>query len=304
MKLALCFVAAGLLTVTATAHAADLATGNPALPAAAPAIDVMAAARSLYQAGKLPEAQAAFEKIAAAEPASAEACFYLGKVLVDRQKPEPAVTWALKATQLAPGSSVYFNALGEAYGVAAQNAGILSKAGLAKKCLAAWNKAVELDPNNLEARKNRLEYYVEAPGLFGGGKDKAYAEAEEIRRRDAVEGAVMLANLYVRDRKYPEAFAAIDAGLAANADRGVLKYHVGRLAALSGTQLDRGAAALKSYLECQPARDEPALFAAHWRLGNIYEAKGDKSAARAEYSAALKLNPKFGPAQHALEKLK
>jgi tetratricopeptide (TPR) repeat protein len=257
----------------------------------------------LFQARKLPDAQAAFAKIAVAEPKNAEAAQYLGLLALMRNDPEQAVLWLEKATQLAPANSYYCRLLGDAYGLSAQKAGVFSKFGFAKKCLASYDKAVELDPANLDARASRVEYYRQAPGIVGGGMEKAYAEAAEIRRRDPLRGAMVLENLYIGEKKYAEAFALLDELIAQSSANTVPLYQVGRLAAISGQQLDRGEAALKEYFQHTPAPDEPPLYNAHWRLGTLYERKGDKAAARAEYETALQLRPDYSLAQNALKKL-
>jgi tetratricopeptide (TPR) repeat protein len=78
------------------------------------------------------------------------------------------------------------------------------------------------------------------------------------------------------------------------------QYAVGRVAAESGQRLDRGAAALARYLAYQPKPGEPSLASAHWRLGAVREAQGQREAARAEYEAALRLDPKLrGAARHS-----
>ena len=264
----------------------------------------LAGATALFQSHKLPEAQAAFEKLAAADPKNARAAYYLGLLALMRNDAAQAVQWLEKATQLAPANSQYFRLLGDAYGLSAGKAGLLSKFGFAKKCLAAYDRAVELDPNNLDARNDRVEYYRQAPGIAGGGMDKAYAEAAEIRKRDPMRGASVLGNLYLADKKYTEAFALLDELIAKNPENKVLLYQVGRVAAISGQQLDRGESALKEYLQHTPAPDEPPLYNAHWRLGTLYEQKADKAAARAEYEAALKLQPGYGHAKDALQNLK
>jgi lipoprotein NlpI len=43
--------------------------------------------------------------------------------------------------------------------------------------------------------------------------------------------------------------------------------------------------------------------AAHWRLGNLWEKKGVKAAARAAYQAALAVTPNYPQALDALKKL-
>jgi tetratricopeptide (TPR) repeat protein len=264
----------------------------------------LAEAMGLFQARKLPEARAAFEKIAAADPKNAEAAYYIGLLALMRNDPGPAVEWLERATQLTPANSSYCRLLGDAYGLSAMKAGLFYKFGFAKKCLAAYDRAIALDPDNLDARASRAEYYRQAPGFVGGGMDKAYAEAIEIQKRDPLRGAAVLGNLYLGEKKYREAFALLDDLMAKYPDNKALLYQAGRLAAISGQQLDRGEAALKEYFQHTPAPAEPPLYNAHWRLGTLYERKNDTTAARTEYETALRLRPDYGPAQTALKKLK
>jgi len=51
-----------------------------------------------------------------------------------------------------------------------------------------------------------------------------------------------------------------------------------------------------------PPEGAPGHVAAHWRSGVIWEKKGDKTAARAAYETALKLDPKFTQAAASLKK--
>jgi tetratricopeptide (TPR) repeat protein len=284
---------ASLLVGTIRARAADGATDATPL----------AAAKRMFESGQYAEARAVFEKIAATEPQNAEATFYLGWTAIRLNQPDESVKFLEKATTLDGTRSLYFYVLGDAYGVSAQRASVFGKVGWARKCLAAYDKAIELDPDNLDARAARLSYYWHAPALMGGGMDKAYAEAEEIRKRDPLRGAQALADLYVADRKYAEAFAVIDQLAAQHPDNKPAQYQLGRLAAITGQQLDRGATALEAYLQYSPQGKEPGIAAAHWRLGMIREKKGDRAAARAEYEAALKLNPDFAVVREALKKL-
>jgi tetratricopeptide (TPR) repeat protein len=248
-------------------------------------------AQELYKAKRYAEAQAAFEAIAAAEPTNAGAAYHLGELALMRNAPETAVRWLEKATTLNPRSELYVQALGDAYGVAAQQAGIFSKLGLARKCGAAYARAVELDPNNIEARYALFTFYRQAPAIAGGGHDKARAEALEIQKRDAVRGTLTLVELSVAEGDYDAAFAGLDELRKAHPDVLDAAYLMGRTAAMSGKRLDDGIAALKEYLAHPPREDQTPLWAAHWRLGQIFQKKGDRAAARAELEAALKLNP-------------
>ena len=85
-------------------------------------------------------------------------------------------------------------------GETAETASLFAKGSWAKKFKAEAETAAALDPKNLEARFDLLEYYLQAPRLMGGGKDKAAAMAEEIAKIDPVQGDIAQARL-AQDRK-------------------------------------------------------------------------------------------------------
>ena len=251
----------------------------------------LAEAQELYRAKRYAEARTAFEQVAAAEPDNADAAYHLGQLALMRDEQEEAVKWLEKATTLAPQSAPYFKALGDAYGLSAQKAGLFSKLGFARKCLAAYEKGVALDPQSVSARNALFTFYRQAPAIIGGGMDKARVQAQEIQKLDVVRGTLALAELSLADKKYDEAFEALENLRRNHPETLDAGYQFGRVAALSGLRLDEGAAALKEYLTHTPDDNQPPLWAAHWRLGQIFEKKGDPAAARTEYAAALKLNP-------------
>jgi tetratricopeptide (TPR) repeat protein len=251
----------------------------------------LAEAQDLYRAKRYAEARTAFEQVTAADPDNTEAAYRLGRLALMRNEPEEAVKWLEKATTLAPRSSPYFKALGDAYGLSAQMAGLFSKLGFARKCLAAYEKGVALDPQSVSARYALFDFYRTAPAIVGGGLDKARAQAQEIQKLDVVRGTLALVEVSVVDKKYEEAFAILEDFRRSHPEVLDAVYQIGRVAVLSGLRLDEGAAALKDYLAHTPNENQPPFWAAHWRLGQIFEQKGDPAAARAEYEAALKLNP-------------
>jgi len=78
-----------------------------------------------------------------------------------------------QAVALEPANSGFQHLLGKCYGRLAERANPLSAYSLAKKTRAALEKAVELDSSNVEALKDLMEYYRQAPGFLGGSKEKA-----------------------------------------------------------------------------------------------------------------------------------
>ena len=117
------------------------------------------------------EARKFFEGYAAKSPRDADAAMYLGRTYLALRKTDPAVDWLEKAAALAPASSEKQWWLGRGYGAAALQANLLSAAGLAKKTKAAFDKAVALDPANLDARDDLILFYLQAPGFMGGSVD-------------------------------------------------------------------------------------------------------------------------------------
>jgi tetratricopeptide (TPR) repeat protein len=262
------------------------------------------AAIGLYKSKNYPAARPAFEKLVASDPRDAEAHFYLGMMAERRGDLDEAIAQLEAATSFDPKNSLYFTELGGAYGGAAAKAGLLAKLGWAKKCQDALEKAVALDPANLDARNGLVSFYRAAPTFAGGGIDKAYAEAEEIQRRDPLIGAAVLGQLYISEKKYDEAFELYEKTLRSFPDHYLTLYAIGRTSAQTGLRPQRGEQALRRCLELKPVKGDPGHAAVEWRLGNLAEKRHDPAAARAAYEAALKLNPDFTEASRDLARLK
>ena len=262
--------------------------------------------RALLRDKKVPAAESAANALVAANPHDASARALLGSVCIAKDDADAAVDAYEKAAELAPTDSDLQRQLGDAYGFAAQKAGMLGKMSFAKKCRVAYEKAVELDPKNLTARSSLMGFYQQAPGVMGGGMDKAYEQAAAIKQVDAARGRLAYATLYAADKKYAEALAEFDAVLKVSPDDYAALYQVGKLAALSGQSLDRGLASLRRCLELTPPKttNTPSHAAAQWRIGNILEKKNDPAGARAAYEASLKVEPNFTQAADSLKKLK
>jgi tetratricopeptide (TPR) repeat protein len=103
----------------------------------------------------------------------------------DYRKASEALEKALAAD---PGNSEFALWLGRAYGRRAETSSMLTAPGFASRARQSFEKAIQLNPRNLEALTDVLEYYLEAPGFLGGGLDKAEATASRISGIDAAEG--------------------------------------------------------------------------------------------------------------------
>jgi tetratricopeptide (TPR) repeat protein len=99
----------------------------------------------------------------------------------------------------------YYDWLGKVYGRRAEQSCFLTALAYARKTRESFEKAAALDETNQEALGDLFEYYLEAPGIVGGGIDKAERVAERIRRLNQVEGHCALARIAEKRRDAPTA---------------------------------------------------------------------------------------------------
>jgi tetratricopeptide (TPR) repeat protein len=274
---------------------------------------------------------------ARASPDNAENRILLGRALLAADRPEAAVKALQDAVKHSPDSAEAHYRLGQALASWITRVNVFRQMGMAGDIGDAFKRAVELRPDNPEYRWALFEFYRQAPGIAGGGRDKAEKEAQRLAQLEPGRGHRARGALLLDDKKIAEAEEAYRAAVTAAPDiadhRAALgyffqhsqrwdeafatfeeiakrfpkdmnaHYQIGKTAVLSGLRLEQGAAALKRYLQHKPKVDEPPLSWAHYRLGQIYAAMKNVQAARGEYEAALKLDPAHADARAALEAL-
>ena len=110
-----------------------------------------------------------------------------------------------KAVAAEPENSDYTLWLGRAYGRRAETSNPLSAIGHASKTRQYLERAVHLNPRDIDALNDLLEYYMNAPGFMGGGMDKAQATVTRIAQVDPAEGPWAQAMLDERRKEYGSA---------------------------------------------------------------------------------------------------
>ena len=141
--------------------------------------------------------------------ANAEACALIGRSYFMLGEANKAVEYLNRAVALDPKQSNYYVWLGRAYGRKAEIAFPLAAPREASRARASFEKAVELDPNNVDATDDLFEFYLRAPGFLGGGFDKATQMAEKIAQRDPAEGVFAKAQLAEERKDYSSAEALL-----------------------------------------------------------------------------------------------
>lgn len=290
-----------------------------------------------FEAADDDNAKMHFETLLADDPENADALYYLGRIAMRSKDFSAAVDHFEKAVVLDDTKSNYHLQLGAAYAQQIQTLGFMEQGRLAPKIKTEFEKAVERGPSNVDARNALAQFYLRAPAIVGGSKEKAMEQLAAIKEIDPREGHLLSARVYMTDKNYDAAEKEYKAMLSADANdvdahfqmgflhqakedyarastafEKVLKlddkhhgaaYQIGRTALFSGENLERGAEALTSYLKTQPGPGLPSWAHAHWRLGDIYAKMGDTDRARTEYETALKLDPELKEAKEALDNL-
>jgi len=304
-----------------------------AMPASAKTLpDVRAMVES-----KAPGALAAAEALAKATPKDANAWVLLVRARLQARQAEKAIAAGEKATALGANNAQAFYWLGNAYGSRIGEVGMLSKMTMAPKLRDAFEQAVKLDPALVDARSSLMEFYLQAPGAIGGGIDKARAQATAIARYDRVRGLMAQGRIAMHEKKPREALKAYEQAHALKPDDAQLKlalvvgyqeakrwkeayamaskwsvdqpktarawYQIGRIASESGQYLPEGEAALRTFLKLGREPGDPEPKHARHRLAQILAKAGRKDEERAEWQAALKIDPKFKEAKDALAAL-
>ena len=118
---------------------------------------------------------------------------------------ERAITLFNQAAEAAPAVSKYHHWLGRACGRRAERVIFVRAGGWARKAHASFERAVELDPKNMDALGDLFDYYLEAPGVLGGGEDKARSVAERLEQLSPAEGRHAEARILIKRKDYPAA---------------------------------------------------------------------------------------------------
>jgi cytochrome c-type biogenesis protein CcmH/NrfG len=139
--------------------------------------------------------QSALNILLPLSPKSAAVNALIGKTYYVDEQYKNSTTYLEKAVTDDPLNSSYFDWLGKAYGRRAEQSSFLTALAYARKTRESFEKAVALDGTNQEALGDLFEYYLEAPGIVGGGIDKAKSIAARIRGLNKVEGHYVLARI-------------------------------------------------------------------------------------------------------------
>jgi tetratricopeptide (TPR) repeat protein len=158
----------------------------------------------LMEAGHWKRVRSIAQSRYTANPNDPYALYLLARVKFEYDDLEGAQPLIEKAVQLAPQNAEYRFLLSAVYGRKAESANIFSKWSLAGKFKEQAEKAIQLDPKHIEARHALIQFHLQAPGIAGGDKKKAYELAEEVLRINAARGYLEKAGIARREKQFDQ----------------------------------------------------------------------------------------------------
>src|SRR5579875_151468 len=156
----------------------------PRISQAAPPDASYELALSQFRSGKYREATATLRGALEQYPQNAQFELLLARCYYEMGDLNRATEHAESAADIDPSSSEAHLWLGQVYGRQAEQSHSLI---LASKTRKEFEKAVELAPHNIEARRDLMEFYLQAPWLLGGSRDKARKQVDAIWHPPACE---------------------------------------------------------------------------------------------------------------------
>jgi tetratricopeptide (TPR) repeat protein len=121
-----------------------------------------------------------------------------------------------RAVELDAQNSNYHLWYGRALGERASNASFLNAFSLGKQVHEQFETAVRLDPRNAEALSDLGSFNVDAPGIVGGGLDKAGQVAAQLDKVDQARAHQLRAEIASSRKDYPTAEKELKAAVAAS----------------------------------------------------------------------------------------
>jgi len=241
-----------------------------------------------------------------------------------------------KAVQLDSQNSDFHLWLGRALGQKAAHASFLNAFSLAKRTRAEFEEAVRLDPRNASALADLGNFYTQAPGVVGGGIDKAQQIASQLDKVDPARALHLrgqiaeqlkdfstaesefkqaitadahpagdwasLAGFYSRRQRYSDMETAIHSAVsAAQHDKhsSSALYDCAGLLIESKRDPALAASLLDNYLSSTSKTEDAPAFITHVRLARLKQQSGDAAVADRERAAGLAMAHEYKPAQES-----
>ena len=143
---------------------------------------------SYFKTGKYEIAKEFFLKSYEKYPSDVKTIEYLGDIEGINKQWVKAQEYYLKLRNLYPTNANYHFKYGGALAMQVQKGSYLYAAYHINEMIANFEKAIDLNPNHIEARWALIEVYLRIPSLLGGSEEKALEYSDELLKISPVDG--------------------------------------------------------------------------------------------------------------------
>ena len=171
-------------------------------PVSAPTVGAVDTARAAFEVGNYSGAVKTLNSALSETPKDPALHYWALRSYYELRDFENAVTHGETAVKLDPQNAEYTRWLGRAYGAKAEQSRSFF---LARKVKQAFEAAVHLAPTSIAARRDLMQYLVEAPWIVGGDKGKAREQVDAISKMDAVQGHLARGAYFAADKQWKQA---------------------------------------------------------------------------------------------------
>jgi Tfp pilus assembly protein PilF len=218
---------------------------------------------------------------------------------------EQAVEYFDKAVDIEGNISEYHTWKGIAYIQLLSTVDFMKQGLYAPRALNALEAAVELDPENVNARTWLAGYYAQAPVFAGGSEAKAKEQYEAAIEIDPgfIPAYTNYGIALLSFEEYDPALRNFETALDLDPDNYQALLFMGKLSAESSRFATQGELSLKKFIDQAPDEYEKQKGEAWWYLGTIYMNEGNQGNARSAFENAVNMDPDKEEYQKSLKKL-
>lgn len=130
---------------------------------------------------------------------------YLGDIEGKSQSWDKAMFYFGKLKSLKPKEANYYYKFGGCLGMKAKECNKFKALGMIGDIKASFEKAIELNPNHIEARWALIELYLQLPGIVGGSERKAQKYSNELMKISPIDGYLSKGHIAEYFERYKEA---------------------------------------------------------------------------------------------------
>jgi tetratricopeptide (TPR) repeat protein len=297
------------------------------LPSRASDTELESAIR-LFDEGDYDAARSVLIRIKGAGTEDSEIAYYLGRVSLIDNDWETACDYLKTAIEKDEKRSVYHYWLAVALARQIPYSNFFGRMRISMRLLNELNRAVDLDPSNLEARLFRLRIFARSFGKAPISRKDILGDAEAIaeidsalgylasadyyhlvENDDSVAGAhferaaelepadsrimVALAGFYWDAGRREDAIDVLDASWNEHPENLWIGYELGTRLILAGKDLGRARVILEECLNLKSESGMPTKAMVHWTLGLAHHVVGESDSAESHWAKAHALDQDF-----------